>query len=150
MNQIPAVDSSELMSADSALKEIIIQNEGYNMDWNNYQYYLQNENTFFVCTVMPNFFKLHYTVPEAVDLLELNSTTDSITAHWLIPNGIVESYDVFCEEGTPSEVTFLPSWYLSASCVDLPIPGDDYRIEVTAVSNGQRSQTDSITITASM
>ena len=102
-----------------------------------------------LCTVIPNFF-LHYTVPEAVDLLELNSTTDSITAHWAIPNGIVESYDISCERGTPSEVTTLPSGNLSASCTDLTIPGDDYRMDVTAVSNGQRSQTDSITITASM
>ena len=89
-------------------------------------------------------------MPEAVDLLELNSTTDSITAHWAIPNGIVESYNVSCERGTPSEVTTLPSGNLSASCTGLTMPGDDYGINVTAVSNGQRSQTDSITITASM
>ena len=103
-----------------------------------------------LCTVIPTSFYTIYTVPEAVDLLELNSTTDSITAHWGIPNGIVESYNVSCERGTPSEVTTLPSGNLSASCTDLPIPGDDYRMDVTAVSNGQRSQTDSITITASM
>ena len=88
-------------------------------------------------------------MPEAVSLLELNSTTDSITAQWAIPNSIVESYDVWCEKGTHSDVEMLPSGNLFASCTDLTIPGDDYRMNVTAVSNDQRSQLDSITITAS-
>eukprot|EP00057_Strongylocentrotus_purpuratus_P012612 XP_011667086.1 PREDICTED: tenascin-R-like [Strongylocentrotus purpuratus] len=75
-------------------------------------------------------------------------TTTTIAASWTMPSGIVEYYDVFCLVGDPSPVMGNPSGNLTASCVNLTMPGDDYNISVTAVSNGQRSETDTITITA--
>ncbi|XP_030844197.1 uncharacterized protein LOC115925119 [Strongylocentrotus purpuratus] len=89
-------------------------------------------------------------LPEAVTLNEERGmvTTTTIAASWTMPSGIVEYYDVFCLVGDPSPVMGNPSGNLTASCVNLTMPGDDYNISVTAVSNGQRSETDTITITA--
>ena len=112
---------------------------------------INNHHQYYDRSIWAFSYHLSSTVPEAVDLEEFGSTTDSITAQWPKPNGIVQSYNVSCDKGgTPSEVTTLPSQYLSASCMGLPIPGDDYRMEVIAVSSGQQSQLDSINITASM
>nr|XP_054774544.1 fibronectin-like [Lytechinus pictus] len=90
-------------------------------------------------------------LPEAVKLMEAseNVTTDSIAATWDMPNGIVEYFEVSCsDEGTASPAQVSPLANLVAFCNDLPTPGNDYEISVTSVSYGQRSQTNTITITA--
>eukprot|EP00057_Strongylocentrotus_purpuratus_P018797 XP_011673271.1 PREDICTED: receptor-type tyrosine-protein phosphatase beta [Strongylocentrotus purpuratus] len=89
-------------------------------------------------------------LPEAVTLNEESDmvTTTTITASWTMPNGIVEYYEVSCSNGTASPARVNPSDALIASCTGLSIPGDNYAISVTSVSNGQRSATSTITITA--
>ncbi|XP_041452819.1 receptor-type tyrosine-protein phosphatase beta-like [Lytechinus variegatus] len=89
-------------------------------------------------------------LPEAVTLKEASEhvTTSSIAATWDMPNGIVEDYEVGCSNGTSSSVENNLLGGFIASCDNLPTPGDDYEISVTSVSNGQRSETVTITITA--
>ncbi|XP_063969818.1 receptor-type tyrosine-protein phosphatase beta-like [Lytechinus pictus] len=90
-------------------------------------------------------------LPEAVNLTEASEsvTTNSIAATWDMPNGIVEYFEVSCsDEGTASPPKVDSSAIRMASCDGLPTPGDDYEISVTSVSYGQRSQTNTITITA--
>ncbi|XP_030843863.1 receptor-type tyrosine-protein phosphatase beta isoform X2 [Strongylocentrotus purpuratus] len=93
-----------------------------------------------ILTALPESVSLN----EAIDMV----TTTTITASWTKPNGIVDYYEVSCSNGDPSPVMGNPSGNLTASCTGLSTPGDDYTISVTSVSNGQRSETDTITITA--
>eukprot|EP00057_Strongylocentrotus_purpuratus_P012615 XP_011667089.1 PREDICTED: tenascin-X-like [Strongylocentrotus purpuratus] len=100
----------------------------------------QRNSATIVLTALPESVSLN----EAIDMV----TTTTITASWTKPNGIVDYYEVSCSNGDPSPVMGNPSGNLTASCTGLSTPGDDYTISVTSVSNGQRSETDTITITA--
>ncbi|XP_030843860.1 fibronectin-like isoform X2 [Strongylocentrotus purpuratus] len=88
-------------------------------------------------------------VPEAVTLNEeiymVNTTT--ITASWTMPYGIVDYYEVSCSNGVASTDKVYASEYLIAYCTGLT-PGGNYTISVTSVSSDERSETDTITITA--
>ena len=76
------------------------------------------------------------------------STTTSVSASWLHPGGIVDSFELECSNGTGSEITTNVEDEFMASCSDVWNPGDNYTMIVTSVSNEQRNPAE-IVLTAS-
>ena len=83
-------------------------------------------------------------VPLKVDIDPEDSTTTSVSASWMFPGGIVESFWIECSNGTPSDSTIMRgSWnetdtyQYMVSCLDVTIPGNNYTMTVLSVSNDQ-------------
>nr|XP_054774541.1 uncharacterized protein LOC129282696 [Lytechinus pictus] len=85
-------------------------------------------------------------VPLSVNLVAGNSTTTSVSATWEFPGGVVDVFEVECNNGTKMMSSVEGMVYL-ASCEELDTPGDNYTMIVTSVSNGQRNSA-SIILTA--
>ncbi|XP_072165202.1 tenascin-X-like [Diadema setosum] len=91
------------------------------------------------------------TLPEAVTLREEASNTTAITASWEVPNSVMDTFNITCSDGSasPSEIPTNSSQRgvaLTASCIDLPTPGDEYTITVVSRSNGKESAPSSLGI----
>eukprot|EP00057_Strongylocentrotus_purpuratus_P012616 XP_011667090.1 PREDICTED: fibronectin-like [Strongylocentrotus purpuratus] len=88
-------------------------------------------------------------LPNPVELTASDSAVDSVRATWLKPAGEVTSYEVQCSNGTvvppPVQTGDGP---FTASCEDLPTPGDEYTMNVTSVSNGKSSDVKTIALRA--
>nr|XP_054774542.1 uncharacterized protein LOC129282697 [Lytechinus pictus] len=87
-------------------------------------------------------------LPLSVNLVAGNSTTTSVSATWEFPGGVVDEFEVECNNGTEMMSSVEDMGYL-ASCEELDTPGDtcNYTMIVTSVSNGQRNSA-SIVLTA--
>ncbi|XP_071495383.1 receptor-type tyrosine-protein phosphatase eta-like [Diadema antillarum] len=92
-------------------------------------------------------------LPEAVTLREESSNTTAITASWVVPDSVLDTFIITCSNGTasPSEISITSNQRgdtLTASCVDLPTPGEEYTITVVSLSNGKESAPSSLGIVA--
>ncbi|XP_071495384.1 receptor-type tyrosine-protein phosphatase beta-like [Diadema antillarum] len=92
-------------------------------------------------------------LPEAVTLREEASNTTAITASWEVPGSVLDTFIITCSDGSasPSEISITSDQRgetLTASCIDLPTPGDEYTITVVSVSRGKESDSSSLGIIA--
>ncbi|XP_071494220.1 receptor-type tyrosine-protein phosphatase beta-like [Diadema antillarum] len=87
-----------------------------------------------------------FTLPNAVVLVEGMSTTDSVSANWVNPAGLVSFYTIGCSNGTasPSFINVTAGAQYNATCEGLPVPGATYTMTVTSFSNGQNNMADII------
>ncbi|XP_072165201.1 receptor-type tyrosine-protein phosphatase beta-like [Diadema setosum] len=87
-----------------------------------------------------------FTLPNTVVLVEGISTTDSVSANWVNPAGLVSSYTIECSNGTasPSSIDFTDEEQYNATCEGLSIPGANYTMTVTSFSNGENNSADII------
>ena len=93
--------------------------------------------------VLPSFMNhflnfLSNTVPNQVSPSEDPSTVDSVSATWTRPVGVITGYEIECNSGIPLPASGNDT-LTRASCTDLPIPGEQYEMTITSISNDQRN-----------
>ena len=90
---------------------------------------------------------IFYVVPLSANLTRSNSTTSSVSATWVYPEGVVDEFDVECSNGIVLYENVFVVEMFTASCQDLTNPGDNYTMTVTSISNDQENS-DEIILTA--
>ena len=89
--------------------------------------------------------------PSVIDLEEGPSTTTSVNATWMNPEGAVEHYEIRCSSGeaSPYNITDTTQPSYSASCVNLSTPGDTYTMTVYSfVDSGMTRSSSSVELVA--
>ncbi|XP_071494222.1 receptor-type tyrosine-protein phosphatase beta-like [Diadema antillarum] len=86
------------------------------------------------------------TLPNSVVLVEGMSTTNSVSANWVDPAGLVSSYAIGCSNGTanPSSISVTAEAQYNATCEGVYEPGANYTMTVTSFSNGENNSAEII------